>query len=299
MREKTDNLTIEKKYNKCFGKKSSHRIIYIILVGVMILFGIKYYIKYNQENFEVNFYNISSSKLSEKLRIVYLTDLHEREYGIGNKKLLKNIENLNPDLILCGGDFITYGDNDYAHVLEFYRKISEIAPVYAVMGNHEDAMVFIDNITDLPNEISETGVELLRNQTKEITIGSNKIEITGLCGGEEQFELYGGRTHMDNLSCNSDCFRICICHVPIVFPNCLSEYEFDLGLAGHTHGGIIRLPILGPLYSCEEGLFPKFADGMKDINGKPLIISRGLGDSHKIPRINNMPELVVIDMNCD
>lgn len=295
--KKTDVKLNENKPRRYSVKKIMYRIICVILVTVAILFGLWQYIKYTRNNFEINFYNVSTGKVSEKFRIVFLSDLHEREYGTGNKKLLDDVKSLCPDLILSGGDFITYGDDDYESVLNFYRNLCEIAPVYAVMGNHEDAMVFVDNMTDLPKKIAETGVVLLRNETEEITVGSNKLEIIGLSGGVEQFELYGGRTHMDNLTSANDCFRICICHVPIVFPKCLSEYEFDLGLAGHTHGGIIRLPIGGPLYSCEEGMFPKFADGIQDIGGKPLIISRGLGDSHNIPRVNNMPELVVVDVN--
>lgn len=50
--------------------------------------------------------------------------------------------------------------------------------------------------------------------------------------------------------------RICIAHVPTYFPEKLGNYSFDLGLAGHTHGGIVRVPKLGPLYSMEEGLLP-------------------------------------------
>jgi predicted MPP superfamily phosphohydrolase len=78
----------------------------------------------------------------------------------------------------------------------------------------------------------------------------------------------------------------------------LSDYDFDLGIAGHVHGGIVNIPLLGGLYSEEEGFFPTYYGGRNILsNQKPLIISRGLGDSSPIPRINNMPELVVIDVN--
>ena len=76
------------------------------------------------------------------------------------------------------------------------------------------------------------------------------------------------------------------------------NYSFDLGLAGHTHGGIVRLPKLGALYSAEEGLFPEYGGGVYTLDNKAtLIVSRGLGDSGKWPRINNVPELSVIDIN--
>lgn len=71
-----------------------------------------------------------------------------------------------------------------------------------------------------------------------------------------------------------------------------------LDLQDHTHGGIVRLPKLGALYSAEEGLFPEYGGGVYTLDNKAtLIVSRGLGDSDKWPRINNVPELSVIDIN--
>ena len=89
-------------------------------------------------------------------------------------------------------------------------------------------------------------------------------------------------------------------HIPVLFDKQLSRYGFDLGLAGHVHGGVVRLPFLGGLYSKEEGFFPRFTAGKYVLDGKQsLIVSRGLGDSSPFPpRINNMPELVVIDISC-
>ena len=69
-------------------------------------------------------------------------------------------------------------------------------------------------------------------------------------------------------------------------------------MAGHTHGGIVRLPALGGLYSAEEGLLPVYDGGQHALdNGAELIVSRGLGHSGRVPRIFNLPELVVIDVN--
>ena len=71
-------------------------------------------------------------------------------------------------------------------------------------------------------------------------------------------------------------------------------------LSGHTHGGVMRIPVLGPLFTREGGLFPerngKFVYGRYEAAGKLLIVSGGLENSN-ILRINNQPELVVIDIN--
>ena len=88
-------------------------------------------------------------------------------------------------------------------------------------------------------------------------------------------------------------------HIPILFETQLSGYDFDLGIAGHVHGGIVNLPFLGGLYTQEEGFFPKLYAGQYRLHSQQsLIISAGLGDSGRFPlRINNPPELVVIDVN--
>ena len=88
-------------------------------------------------------------------------------------------------------------------------------------------------------------------------------------------------------------------HIPILFDTQLSAYDFDLGIAGHTHGGIVKLPFIGGLYTNEEGFLPNYVSGKYTLNKKQsLIISAGLGDSSFFPpRINNAPELVVIDIS--
>ena len=104
---------------------------------------------------------------------------------------------------------------------------------------------------------------------------------------------------MDKTVISPSAYSILMTHVPILFEPQLSGYGFDLGIAGHVHGGIVKLPFAGGLYSDEEGFFPRFTSGRYTLqNQQVLIISAGLGDSKPFPpRINNMPELVVVDIN--
>ena len=84
----------------------------------------------------------------------------------------------------------------------------------------------------------------------------------------------------------------------MAFVDYMQDAPFDLALAGHTHGGIVRLPKIGPLYTAEEGFLPDYAGGSYTLaNNATLIVSRGLGDSSRAPRINNVPELSVIDID--
>ena len=89
-------------------------------------------------------------------------------------------------------------------------------------------------------------------------------------------------------------FNLLLAHNPIYFPT-YAAWGADLTLSGHLHGGIVRLPFVGGVISPQIRLFPKYTHGMYTENGRKLITSAGLG-SHTINlRINNPPELVVID----
>ena len=104
---------------------------------------------------------------------------------------------------------------------------------------------------------------------------------------------------MDKTVINPSAYSILMTHVPILVESQLSGYDFNLGIAGHVHGGIVKLPFAGGLYSDEEGFFPRFTSGRYTLqNQQVLIISAGLGDSKPFPpRVNNLPELVVIDID--
>ena len=255
---------------------------------------------YNRTHYTAEFYQIHSRKLTQSCRVVFLTDLHLREYGADNCELVQDVRSLAPDLILLGGDFVTYGEGtNYDNMLSLFRQLSEIAPVCGVLGNHEDELYFLDNDRELVEKFTAAGVTVLRNQEARYTIHDNVISILGVEGSPADFSNYGASTFMDSVEPQTDYdLRICLAHVPTYFPEHLENYSFELGLAGHTHGGIVRLPKIGPLYTAEEGFLPDYAGGSYTLaNNATLIVSRGLGDSSRAPRINNVPELSVIDID--
>ena len=184
-------------------------------------------------------------------------------------------------------------------MISLCRKLSELAPVCGVLGNHEDVKIYHQGDEELVKRFEDAGVKILRNEEASYCLYDNTVSVIGIEGKPEDFASYGAKECMEaQESENQYDLRICIAHVPTYFPEELENYSFDLGLAGHTHGGIVRLPKLGALYSAEEGLFPEYGGGVYTLDNKAtLIVSRGLGDSGKWPRINNVPELSVIDIN--
>ena len=251
-----------------------------------------------QSGYQVQLYRVTSNRVAEKLRIVFLSDVHLHEYGPDNSELVETITSLKPDLILLGGDLVTFPNPDYESMLTLCRALAGIAPVYGVLGNHESEIIYGGVDDQLAEKFTEAGVYILRNEMQTVTIGQNTVELVGVEGALADYDKYGASDCMEWLPAEGSAFRICLSHVPMMFMDHLQDYPFDLGLAGHTHGGLMRLPLLGRLYAAEEGFLPKYAGGSYDLrNGGTLIVGSGLGDSNGVPRILNPHELVLVDVN--
>ncbi len=272
----------------------------VLVVGAAAVCGaVCLYWLYTKTHYEISFYQVSSKKVSRNIRFIVISDIHNREYGENNALLINDIRSLKPDCILFAGDMVTKTEDDYQAMLNLVSNLTGIAPCYGIMGNHEDERIYWRGDKELPAKFENAGLKLLRNAQEIIQIGEDKIQLLGISSTTTHgFEEYGARRFMEKTSIDSSAYSIVMAHVPILFDSQLSDYPFDLGIAGHVHGGLAIIPHFGGLYSEEEGFFPDYYAGTYTLsNGATLIISRGLGDSRNIPRINNMPELVVIDVN--
>ena len=276
------------------------RILIVLLVlALIIAAAVSVYGLYTKTHYEKTFYQETSRKVSANRRIVVISDIHNREYGEKNEMLISDLHALKPDLILFPGDMVIRDKDDYRSVLDLVSALTEIAPCYGVLGNHESERIYYRDDKDLVQRFENAGLKLLRNAQEEIQIGKDTIQLIGVEGTSYGFEEYGGREFMDKTDIDPSEFCILMTHIPILFDSQLSGYDFDLGLSGHVHGGVVVVPFLGGLYSEEEGFFPKFTSGKYILdNQQTLIISAGLADSKLFPpRVNNLPELVVIDIN--
>ena len=257
------------------------------------------YALYYRTHYKISFYQETSRKVYSNIRIAVVSDIHSREFEARNEALLSDLRALKPDLILFPGDMVIRDQDDYQPMLDLVSKAAAIAPCYGVLGNHESERIYYRDDKNLPEKFEKAGLILLRNAQEEIHIGRNTIQLFGVEGTSYGFEQYGGREFMDKADREPGAYLIVMAHIPILFDTQLSAYDFDLGIAGHTHGGIVNLPFIGGLYTNEEGFFPNYTSGKYILNkNQSLLISAGLGDSSFFPpRINNAPELVVIDIN--
>ena len=256
------------------------------------------------------YYQIQSERITPSdfpTRIVFISDLHNVEIGERNEVLFNKIEQLNPDLVLLGGDTIVGKPNKSMEAgLDFIKTVGKHFNTYAANGNHEYRLkvypeVYGDMYERYLAAISEAGITLLENKSASVTINGSPMVIHGL----EIDRKYYGRFNRPNLSVSDiedylgkiedEKYHILLAHNPR-FAKSYMQWGAQLTLSGHYHGGIIRLANDKPLIGNDIQILPPFAYGHHTEDDKHIITSAGLGE-HTIPlRINNPRELVVVDL---
>ena len=208
-------------------------IIAFLLVVIIAMGGVNFYLN---QNFTVSFYQITSDKVSNNIRIVELSDLHNSEYGKTNSKLIAKIEALQPDLIVYAGDMMNEQDSDYSVMFDLSDKLSEIAPIYACYGNNElDQQLFFDD--SFKKQLREHHVTLLSNEAKDVEVGSSTIQLVAISDNVDQFdvETNNAKKFINSIEPTDNC-RICLTHYPELFNEKLLNKNIDIAFTGHAHG---------------------------------------------------------------
>lgn len=274
--------------------KSKWTTIITIAIVVLVIFGCLTNYNLNKQLRPV-FYQVQSSKVVDNVRIVAISDMHLREFGENNTKLVEKIASYHPDIIAIVGDMNIDDHPGYAPVINLCARLNDVAPLYYSLGNHEfEAMLFNDS--QIYYDLKALGVTVLNNEKETIEVGLSTIDIIGLTQGPKQFREYAEK-FFDEAMEEDDNFKLVLTHYPENFQGVIEEYPIDLAISGHAHGGQIRLPYIGGLYSSDQGFLPKLCDGYHEIENSKLIITKGLGRSGIVPRINNAPEITIIDVN--
>ena len=235
-------------------------------------------------------YTVTSQDLPQSFdgfRIAHVSDLHNEEFGTGNIRLLAAIRAENPDIIVVTGDLLDSYHTDLEKAAAFMEEAVKIAPCYFVPGNHEKRLP--TETLSLYVRLKACGVKILEDQAVQLERGGQAITIAGL-------QDYPSLT-METLEAafHPDGYTILLSHRPEHF-ELYAQTEADLVFSGHAHGGQLRLPFIGALYVPNQGLFPRYTDGMHTENGTTIVISRGLGNSSIPIRFLNPPELVIVEL---
>lgn len=258
------------------------------------------------KKFKTTTYTIRSHKLqSHGFTIAMISDLHNVELGKKNENLLQALQEAKPDVICIAGDLVLGKKEKSVKIAyDFIKRAVKIAPIYYGLGNHEQRMkkypqVYGEEYRIFEKKIQKLGVTMLENSGSFLEIKGEKIQISGLALPEEYYKKRKKAElsikTMNRLvgKASKENFHILLAHTP-KYGDTYLEWGGDLILAGHYHGGMVRLPFLGGVISPDLRLFPKYCRGDFQEKNRHLIVSAGLGE-HTLPvRIFNPRELVLI-----
>ena len=234
-------------------------------------------------------------------KIVQISDLHDAQIGENNEKLITMTAETEPDCIVLTGDFVDSSRFHPERSLSVAEALVKIAPVYYVSGNHEAILPDAD-YQALTDGLRALGVCVLEDESAELTRDGQSIRLIGLTDigfhpGTLEEKKDALRTALSALL-PEDEFSVTLAHRPELM-DVYTECGAPLVLSGHAHGGQIRLPGIGGLIAPGQGLFPKYTEGKYEENGTTLVVSRGIGNSVLPLRVNDRPQIVVVQLACN
>lgn len=285
---------------------TSVKILFAAVPILLLLFIL--YVYKESSGFRVVRYSFVNPRLKTgHFRMAVISDLHDYVHGHDNEEVLEAIDREKPDAVFFAGDMVTSSMEPHYHDRNAIRFIGELArkyPVYYGIGNHEEKLrrcpdEFPGEFDALVSKLADAGVRILTDE--KLSIEPAGIDVYGL---DLEYKYYRKlKTNWipddylkDKLGDNDRSrVSVLIAHNPEQFDK-YALWEPDYVLAGHVHGGIIRLPFLGGVVSPQIKLFPKYDSGIFVIGRSTMILSRGLG-MHTIPvRINNKAEVIIVDL---
>lgn len=272
----------------------------------------------------------------DMLRVVHLSDLQGACFGNNNVELLSRVSDANPHLIVFTGDLVDRRmrvDKGFEEAIDFMKNLRVIAPTFFSYGNHE--LAFSDNIVrGLREKLENSGVVVLDGTSHIENVKIRKLPDDKLCdesrrnddtasrnvevlltGFPERLLMVEGRNRTKkNSDVDQDVLKSAVeeikqkrsesqCDISILLahePQFIEEYSsasYDYIFSGHAHGGQIRLPILGGLFSPGQGILPKYTSGVHNAGNGKMIISRGLGNSSFPIRVFNRPEIIIAEIH--
>lgn len=271
-------------------------IVCILLMWVML---------YDSNRFVVRRLELCDRRIKKPVRAVVVADLHNKRYGKDNNILLAAIREQKPDVILIAGDILTAQPGKTMEpAIHFLRELAGEFPVYYGNGNHEHRLklyprTYGDMAEEYGQALEDMGIGPLVNS--HVDLAECGITVYGAEIARNYYKRFKQapmeKEYMGQLLGMPDNSRytVLLAHNPDFFPE-YAQWGADLTVAGHVHGGVVRIPFLGRgVISPGLRLFPKYDGGIFREGEAVMLLSRGLG-MHTIPvRLFNPGELWVVD----
>lgn len=261
-------------------------------------------------------YVIESERLPAEFdgcKIMVLADLHNAVFSNQNESIKKIVWEQKPDMILLAGDMVVCRSDMRDENMKtgvFVRELSDYGACYYGYGNHETGISagirgvgdIWKEYLDVVNQNHKNPVRLLDNETVELHRKNAVLRITGLNLDLRYYKrLIAKRLGKDELeqmigTASQSAYNILIAHNPDYFDT-YAAWGADLVVSGHNHGGLIRIPGLGGVISPRLRIFPRYDYGLYHKGKSTMVLSGGMGAHSLKIRVNNRPELVLIELH--
>lgn len=258
--------------------------IIILLIGIILLC---WSVFVEPNSITIRHYNVQNKEL-KGLHAVFISDLHIKKNDVaGVRRIVELVNAQNPDIVLGGGDYAnghsTKSAIDFEVLGNELSKIEAPYGFYTVLGNHD----WWAGGEKMRKSLEKFGIRVLENSSTSVHTGNGKyLYIAGVADRDTRVVKLKAALK------NTASPRILLTHHPDVFYDV--KENVDLMLAGHTHGGQVVIPFIGPILIPTS--YPKkFAHGLVEENGNRIIVTKGLGTSILPIRFNCKPEIVVVD----
>ena len=285
--------------------KKNKKILYTLVMLVLLICTIAFQSSANV--LTITCVTLTFDNLPEGfdgVTIVQLTDLHSKDFGKGNQKLLRAIRDAKPDYIFCTGDIVDRMDTDLSVPFDLLTTLSVDYPVFYSEGNHEQDNLILRDSKNLTELLRELDMTMLYNEKTTLERQGDSLDLYGFYPKREWEykslwnlfapEITDAILLRDLGESDPERFTLLLAHDPNGLPK-YANWGADLVLSGHIHGGLIRLPFVGGVLSPYFEFFPEYDAGEFTYGDTTLFLGRGIGGNY-IPRVNNPPELVVITL---
>lgn len=268
----------------------------VIFISVLLI-AVAVWIAVGNSALGVTVYRIKKTDLPSAFdgyKIAQVSDLHNAEMGEDNVELLGALSKAEPDIIVVTGDLVDSRKTDFGIALRFLQRAVQIAPCYYVTGNHEARLT--KEFPAFERDLTLAGVKVLRNEAVKLQRGGQYLTLIGLddpnfMRGDEGAAL---SAQLQTLTPKEDAFTVLLAHRPEFFDR-YAAHGADLVFSGHAHGGQFRFFNQG-IYAPGQGLFPAYTAGVFTRGNTSMVVSRGIGNSAFPFRVNNPPELVLVEL---
>lgn len=247
---------------------------------------------FNNFSIKLTEQTVFSDKVQNDIKIAVISDLHGEKLGKGNSRIIDKIAEQKPDLIFVLGDMYTKNHYDQIDTaVEITDKLSKLADVYVVTGDHDTDVEYSEKLVNIKN------VHLMNYEKTDLNINDTDMTIYGIDNVyfSPSFDL-----HNEFDEPNHQRFNILLAHIPET--EHFENFGVDLIFSGDTHGGMIRLPLIGPLYY-NGYVLPRLTypdritdKGLFSFEDKQIFVTSGIGNYPIALRFLNRPEVCIITL---